>query len=160
MAVGAHLTSEHAAGDWAWVGPLAAVATHFFVVLSAHQAQEAVSAASSDSSNHDLEMAFAAALQETLRAARQRVAARPPLEAAELRQWFDLWDRRLERGLATPEDASLLFRSDGRPDPTKTFLWPGFEGDLQRWAFEQKEVDTSCTLDISKFPPMLLAELA
>jgi hypothetical protein len=93
-----------------------------FIVLTAHRAEEAVAALSTDSSNHDLEMAFAAALRETLRAARSRIAAERPPETADFDEWFKLWDRRLERGIATPEDASLLFYSDNPPDAV-SFSW-------------------------------------
>ena len=157
LAAGAHYAEGNLPQELAWALPLTAVATHFFVVLSAHRAEEAVSALSADSSNHDLEKAFAEALRETLHSARQRIAAKRPLEAADLDEWFQLWDRRLERGAATPEDAALLFYSDNPPDPANfgTGLWPLFERDLLRWADEQKAFDNACELDVSHLPALL-----
>ena len=137
MAVGAHYTEANMeSSDLAWLIPLASVATHFFIVLTAHRAEEAVSALSTDSSNHDLEKAFAEALRKTLQSTCLRLANARPFEFPGLDEWFKLWDQRLERGLATPEDASLLFYSDNLPDPTNAaaYLWPGFERDLLRWA--------------------------
>ena len=100
LAAGAHY-AEGVPG-LTWAVPLTAVATHFFIVLSAHRAEEAVSALSADSSNHDLEKAFAEALRETLafRPPENRRRASPRLRG--LRRLVPPLDRRLARAAPPP----------------------------------------------------------
>ena len=145
--------------ELAWAVPVAAVPAHFFVVLSAHRAEAAVSALSADSSSHDLEKAFALALRKTLDAA-PRIVAERPHESADLDESFKLWDGRLERASPRPKRRFFFTPIRARPGQWGPFLWPRFERTCFAGRGSRKLSTPLSTSVFPTFPPTLRAALS
>jgi hypothetical protein len=117
-------------------------------------------------SNHDLKRATVAALREALSYAHDSIAQPDRILVDRFDSWFELWDRRLERGLKSVDEMATLFYSETEVDPImmanldESDLWPVCQPLLLRWAADQQIFIQSHQLDTSSLPGELEEYLA
>jgi hypothetical protein len=132
------------------------VLNHIFGHLSGDATKEFLDSLG-DLGNHDLERATVAGLKEALAHAHRSIAPPGRIIVDRFDTWFELWERRLERGIKDVRETAQLFYS-GEVDPImmasldESHVWPVCETLLLRWADEQQIFEHYRPLEVSSLP--------